>query len=548
MDNVFEDFMEEKEEKLVVINEKINTKLSKLLVKMVVIIVLCIFLYLFVMSFFYTAYFYNGSIVEYHEGLHYEPDDMRITISGLFVVLGTIFLAYKLARKINKKIVFVTGLIIISIIGFSWINFAKPPVKADQKAVLTFATNFSKNNYNDLGKYGYLYSHPLQLGCVLGMEFIIRIIHSSKWIVLQNLNVVFIVGCSVLLYMISQLMYKDEKNQKILSILMSMCFVLPLYSVVVYGNIYGFMFSLLSILFLLKYYENNKNIYVLLIPLMIGISIMFKSNYEICAIAIIISLVLELINRFNIKTLIIIFLILIVLFGTNPLVYKIVELRTGVKPNDGIPMITYIAMSIQSPGSRNSGWYHDSKSVETIYHGNSFNSTETAKESIEIINNRLNEFKNNPIEAKRFYSDKINSTWLEPAFQTFWWSEPLEEFDGQTDEYKEYVTNNKILLSIFHGRLQLVILRYLDMIEIIIFGLSAFSLILELKNKTYNHKKVILILCFLGGFLFHILWETKCIYVIPFYIMLLPSAADGLSKIKLENKIIFSLKKNQNNI
>ncbi len=539
--------MEGKEE-LVVVNEKINTKLSKLLVKIAVIIILCVFLYLFVMSFFYTAYFYNGSIIEYHEGLHYEPDDMRITLSGLFVVGGTMFRAYKWAKKLDKKTVLIISLIIIAIIGFSWVNFAKPPVKSDQKAVLTFATNFSKNNFDDLGKFGYLYSHPLQLGCVLGMELIIRIIHSSKWIVLQDLNVIFILACVVLLYMISQLIYKDDKNQKILSILMSMCFVLPLYSVVVYGNIYGFTFSLVSIYFLLKYYENNKKRYILLVPLMIGISIMFKSNYEICAIAVIISLLLDLMNKFNVRTLIIILLVLIVLFGTYPLVYKIVELRTGVKPNDGIPMITYIAMSIQAPGSRNSGWYHDSKTVETIYHGNSFDSIKTAIESEEIIKNRLREFKESPKEAKRFYSDKINSTWLEPAFQTFWWSEPLEEFDGQTDEYKEYVTNNKLLLSIFHGRLQLVILRYLDMIEIIVFGLSAFSLILELKNKTYDNQKIILVLCFLGGFLFHILWETKCIYVIPFYIMLLPSAADGISKIKFENKKIFSFKKNQNNI
>lgn len=536
------------EEKTVVYKEKLNTKLLKILVKTAIIIIICILLFLFVMSFFYTAYFYNGSIIEYHEGLHYEPDDMRITISGLFVVCGTMLLSYKLAQKIDKKIVFIISLIIIAIIGFFWINFSKPPVKSDQKAVLTFATNFSKNNYNNLEKYGYLYSHPLQLGCVLGMELIIRIIHSSKWIVLQNLNVVFIMICSILLYKISEQVYQDEKNQKILSILMSMCFVLPLYSVVVYGNIYGFTFSLLAIYFLLKYYEKKNNKYLVMIPLIIGIAIMFKSNYEICAIAILISLVLDLISKFNIKTLILIVLIIVVLFGTYPLVYKIVELRTGTRPNNGIPMITYIAMSIQAPGSRNSGWYHDSKTVETIYHGNDFDSEKTVKESKEIIRNRMNEFKDNPKEAKEFYLDKIKSTWIEPAFQTFWWSEPLEEFDIQSNDYKEYVTNNKVLLSIFHGKLHLVILRYLDMIEIIVFGLSAFSLILDLKNNTYNHKKIILVLCFLGGFLFHILWETKCIYVIPFYIMLLPSAADGISKIKIENKKNFSLKKNQNNI
>ena len=85
-------------------------------------------------------------------------------------------------------------------------------------------------------------------------------------------------------------------------------------------------------------------------------------------------------------------------------------------------MITYIAMAIQEPISRNSGWYHDTKNVETIYPGNNFDSEATAEESKKIIKNRLQEFYNSPKTAIKFYLDKISSTWIEPAFQTLWWS------------------------------------------------------------------------------------------------------------------------------
>lgn len=533
------------EEEKALIKEKFNIKFMKVLVGIASTIILIVLLFLFIESFIYTAYFNNPSFDWYNESLRYETDNIIINLVGFVFSLLIIKGLTKISEKANYKWILGFAIIIITVLGLLWVNFVKAPVKSDQKAVLNFAKHFSENQYTDLGERGYLYAHPLQLGCVLGMEFIIRVVHSSEWIVLQNINVGFIIICMILLYKISMQIYDDFDVQKTLAILSAMCFVIPMYAVVVYGNIYGFTFSLLGIFLMLKYFENNKIRYIILLPLTMAISIMFKSNYEIILIAILISLILDLIRSFKLKTIIAIALLLITLFGTYPLIYKIVEARTGVKPNDGIPMITYIAMSIQERVSRNSGWYHDYRNVETIYHGNSFDSKATAKESKKIIQERIEEFKGTPKMAEYFYLDKIKSTWLEPAFQTFWWSEALEEFGGQTEEYKEYITNNERLIDILHGKEHERILRYLDIIEIVIFGMSAFSIIVDFKNKTFNNQRIILLLCFLGGFLFHILWETKCIYVIPFYIMLLPSAADGINKIKVKK---LSFKKKQNNI
>ena len=42
--------------------------------------------------------------------------------------------------------------------------------------------------------------------------------------------------------------------------------------------------------------------------------------------------------------------------------------------------------------------------------------------------------------------------------------------------------------------------------------------------------------------MFHFIWETKCIYVIPFFFLLLPSSANGLALIfnLIDNKLILS--------
>ena len=244
-------------------------------------------------------------------------------------------------------------------------------------------------------------------------------------------------------------------------------------------------------------------------------------------IGIIISLVLDFIQKFDKRNLLIVLLILVLCLCSNKAILKFAELRTGKEINEGIPMISYIAMGIQKPATRNAGWYNESKNVEAIYAQNNYNKNETTKESIEIIKNRLNNFLDSPISFVKFYADKILSTWCEPAFQTIWTAEPLDEFENNSTEYKNYVENNKVLQSIFHGKLHSFLDFYLNIFNILIFITASISTIYNIKNKKFNEQNFVLLLCFLGGFLFHILWETKCIYVIPFYFLLLPSAANG---------------------
>ena len=41
-------------------------------------------------------------------------------------------------------------------------------------------------------------------------------------------------------------------------------------------------------------------------------------------------------------------------------------------------------------------------------------------------------------------------------------------------------------------------------------------------------QNVLLPVIFIGGFLFHIIWETKAIYVLQYYYLLLPFSAYGI--------------------
>ena len=142
----------------------------------------------------------------------------------------------------------------------------------------------------------------------------------------------------------------------------------------------------------------------------------------------------------------------------------------------------------------------------------------------------------NPKVFITFYSEKIGSTWLNPTFQTIWCSLPGQRYRN-SEEYAHYISYHEKALSMVGGDLAKTEEYYFDICQIIIFifaGIGIFKI-----SKNQNLKQVILPIIFIGGFLFHILWETKSIYVIQYYFLLLPYTALGIDYIisKISTKI-----------
>ena len=99
------------------------------------------------------------------------------------------------------------------------------------------------------------------------------------------------------------------------------------------------------------------------------------------------------------------------------------------------------------------------------------------------------------------------------------------------------------------GKLYDIELMYFDMYQVVIFIFASIGIYLNIKDN--DLKKVLIPIIVIGGFLFHILWETKAIYVIQYYFILLPYAAYGLvfsiDKIILKYKNLRYKKLNEKN-
>ena len=55
--------------------------------------------------------------------------------------------------------------------------------------------------------------------------------------------------------------------------------------------------------------------------------------------------------------------------------------------------------------------------------------------------------------------------------------------------------------------------------------------------KNMSNEAILLITIFLGGFFFHILWEAKSRYIIPYFAILIPLASIKIDKLLIVEKI-----------
>ena len=90
--------------------------------------------------------------------------------------------------------------------------------------------------------------------------------------------------------------------------------------------------------------------------------------------------------------------------------------------------------------------------------------------------------------------------------------------------------------------------EYMNLYQTIILVGASICIICKRKENTIGH--FIPAIIFVGGFVFHIIWEAKCQYVMPYFVLLIPYAISGydvltkkLCDIKMEQGIIQCVKK-----
>lgn len=410
------------------------------------------------------------------------------------------------------------------LIGGLLILFGKTAPTADAMSVYSAAIEFANGNTGVIHPTdSYLSYYPHQVGLMLFFEILIRFwkllpvsFHAYHFI--KCLYV--LLACAAIYFQkgIVRLLWKDERAEYIYLLLAGANLPLLMYTSFVYGEIPSFTAISAGLFFLLKLLNNppaHKKAYGLASILFLAASVMLRENSLIFIIAVLIVTVLQ--SLFDRKKELLIFALLCFLccFNILPMVQKSYELRSGNYLSSGVPAISYFAMGMQE-ASRANGWYNAFNF--NTYYDTGLNTEETVRISRQAIRDRLAYFQEHPGYAVDFYVRKHLSQWADGTYASR--QATLITFGGRSSFFT----------SLYEGDYSHIFINYCNIYQNVLYlGAFIFCIAACRKSSRNSLPEYLGLICVVGGFLFHIMWEANSRYILLYGLMLMPYCARGIS-------------------
>ena len=412
-------------------------------------------------------------------------------------------------------------------IAFSiiWVFVVKPAVVGDQIHACNLAQTFYRGNVEEflpnmtyagipLSQYMQSYHQQISLAFVFSVFF--RIIHFDTLEILRVLSIIGNILIVFALYNIGKQLSKKYETNKVLLFTLILTFIsLPMLSTFIYGDIPSLALCLFSVYFMMKYTETKKWKYPIFASIFTMIAYMMRMNSLIFIIATVIYLLLNLFKEITKKTwkenllnIVIIIMYLVIAIVPSSLVKNYYLNKYDLDKSKEYPNISYFLMAMEE-GPRANGWYNEAIGEYAL------KNPEAAREEYpDTIKERLTYFSENIGYTFNFYTMKIASMWTENTY-----SAVRNNITRENDPLE-----NMIEPLTFYQKVLLIIT-------------CLCSLIVLIQNrKNLSLELLFLITIFIGGFSFHILWEAKSRYIIPYIVVLIPVASISIQKLNMKLK------------
>ena len=465
-------------------------------------------------------------------------EHITISYNNIFYIIGLIVIGliiYFVSNILNKylykdekkkklrKILFISAISIYIIADILWTIFVRAPIVGDQVHVNSMGQLFYRGYDEEiinsdtyagipLGEYIQAYNQQIPQAFLYSLFF--RLIHIDEFGTPRALNVIAIIIILVAIYKIGNMISKNHKVNKVRLMVLFLTFLsLPMLSTFVYGDIPSLAFALLSVYYMMKFMDYNKLKYFTLATIFSMIAYMFRMNSLIFVIATVIYLLFNLFTKITSKTVkenIINALLIVIFIVVSIVPAQIVNdyyiNKYNLDKSKEYPNISYILMGM-SESWRGNGWYNEDIGEPALK-----NPESSKEEYAEKIKDRLTYFSQNMGYTFRFYTMKLASMWSENTYSAVRLNLLHESEDDYLNVIKEPLT--------FYQKALLILMCVCSIIV----------LIQNRKNLSVN--VIYLLLIFMGGFAFHIIWEAKSRYIIPYIVVLIPIASIKINKFK----------------
>lgn len=479
----------------------------------VIAVLLCgILLWLLPMSIFTTCYMDLGEHVYYAHG------NAAAAIAGILAAVALFVLAKRLRPRMRplrentvRRIVWVCGLCA----ALYALALQVCPI-ADQVAILNTAAEMHEGDFTEFLPGGYMDAWPHQRGLVLLLYVLQFFFGGNNYLLPQMLNAVCLVVVWRCLYALGKAWLGEGLRARLVLICSVAFLPLSFYVTFVYGNLYGLAAALAGFVMLERWFARRVWRYAAAGGALMALSVVIKPNYAIFLVAYVLFLLLDAIVRRKAASVasavLAVALYAAMSFGTGAAISAI----TGIPQSKGVPATGHITMGLQE-GSRAPGWFNGYN--YTIYSALDYDTNAADALARTHLKERVAELAGAPKQAVNFFTRKTASQWAEPTFQSVNIQETRKTNVEPPTWYLALCTPSSALS---HG-----LLAVLDALQsVVYFGALAYFITRIRRGEVFHWTLAVV---FLGGFLFHLVWEAKGQYTISFFVLLFPYAVQGLA-------------------
>lgn len=414
------------------------------------------------------------------------------------------------------------GIVIASV----WILVTRFLPGSDPAKVCDVVSQWMAGDFSAFDSGEYLFCYPFQSGIVLFYYLLSRLFGDGNYVAMQFVNLLALSVIYYLLYRIFSKFWKREDITLLFSYLALVLWIpLMFYVTYLYGILPGMACSLGALYLALCYLENRKWWYMFPAALLIGMATVLKMNCLIYLVAIGCFLGYDaidslLINRSKGKQWLVSLAFVAVMglgvYGCNQATNAYVEHLSGYEMPEGEVMLSWVVMGLQeapnAPGNYNG--YNGN-----VFFDNGFDTelaTEQSKEDLKAI---LKSMAKHPIgRGVTFFARKTAYQWNDPTFIA------MERMEGR----KSIIEVSPWVRELIEGKGEVVLSVILNLVQTVILTGMLFYLFYTRKSRNLNELMVAVV--FLGGYLFHMVWESSASYTMPYFVLLIPYAVKGFAE------------------
>ena len=498
-------------------------KLEKAAVVLILVLLAAFLLSLTLAAFTQTADLNTNDVSGEH--IDFKEDNLFLNCILATLYICGLFLFYRHCESVPLRRMELFLLLCTLLFGTAFIASTKleAPIYSDSYLVTYAAQRAAVGDYSQLGGT-YFRRFPFQLGYVLYSELFFRAARlvlgkapeGYRWLALQGVNLLWLLLAWHALVEICGLLFHRPRVQRLTMLLLFFCLQPVLSVTFLYGNIPSFACGTAAVWMFLCFLEDGRLRHALLTAAFLSLAVLLKLNLLIFCVAVGGVWVIELVKKRSFRSLLCLLLTAACVLTIPRLPQLVYEKRTGLSFGEGIPMIAWMAMGFDE-GYAAPGWYRENHTVAAFtMSGEDVGATAAAAKS--FLSERVLEFRRFPERALRFFWEKLRSQWNEPSYESLWINQVQLSF-GEKGKFYGFLCGSGAsrTAGLMNQFQQLVFLGAL-------FGIPG----LWRKKRI---RRCILPVIVLGGVLYHLLFEAKSQYALPYFVLLTPLCAWGLSRL-----------------